>query len=58
MIQHFLIVEDEYKINSLLAEGWKILSVTAQHVAVSGGGNPHWARGTFAVVLEKEKDNE
>ena len=50
--QKFLIADDEAQFNDLLNDGWYVISVTAQHVAMGDGGNI-FIRGKFAVVLER-----
>lgn len=51
--QKFLIADDEKQVNDLLIDGWYIVSVTAQHVAMANGGGGIFIRGKFAVVLER-----
>jgi hypothetical protein len=54
--QKFLIVENENQVNDLLNNGWYVISVTAQHVGISGSldyDESNYIRGTFAVVLER-----
>ena len=53
--QKFLIVDDEKQVNDLLNDGWYVLSVTAQHVAMGNGGGI-FTRGKFAIVLERLMD--
>ncbi len=42
------------RINSEIQEGWRVVSVTAQHVAT---GSPHTKGGGYFVVLEKDNAN-
>lgn len=51
--QMFLITDDHMIVQSWLDKGWRIISVTAQHVA--SGSQVHTSRisGSFAIVLEK-----
>jgi hypothetical protein len=49
MKQKVLITDSQYDINSELDKGWKIVSVTAQHVASSS----FETRGKFCFVLER-----
>ena len=51
MEQKVVITDSQYDINSELSKGWKILSVTAQHVA---SGSSFEARGKFCIVLERK----
>ena len=54
--QKFLITNDEKAVNEWIDRGWKIVSVTAQHV--SAGGGHAWSeivKGKFAIVLEKKQ---
>ena len=42
-------------VNTYLNQGYKIVSVTAQHCAITGGNSYSYkAFGGFVVVLEKE----
>ena len=50
MEQKFLIVDSAYDVNQYLDKGWRIVSVTAQHVSA---GNSYVERGKFAIVLER-----
>lgn len=54
MEQKFIIANRDYEINDLLIDGWRVVSVTAQHVA-SGSENSLPMRGHFAVLLERPK---
>jgi hypothetical protein len=49
MEQKFLIVDNSYDVQCLLDKGWRIVSVTAQHVT----GDSYIERGKFAIVLER-----
>ncbi len=50
MEQKVIITDSQYDINSELNKGWKIVSVTAQHVA---SGSSFEIRGKFCFVLER-----
>jgi|LauGreDrversion4_2_1035121.scaffolds.fasta_scaffold439657_1 hypothetical protein len=50
MEQKFIITDDQYEIQDWLDKGWRIVSVTAQHVASSSS---YRNEGKFAIVLEK-----
>lgn len=49
MEQKFLIVDSAYDVNQYLDKGWKIVSITAQHVSAGTS----YAIGKFAVVIER-----
>jgi len=54
--QKFLIVESESDVNDWLDRHWEVVSVTPQHVALSGSHS--WSenlKGKFAVVIQKQK---
>ncbi len=50
MEQKFIIVDNQSDIQNWLDKGWRILSVTAQHVST---GSSQWLSGKFAIVLER-----
>lgn len=50
MEQKFIITDSPYDVNEFLENGWKVVSVTPQHI--STGGASH-LNGKFAIVLEK-----
>jgi hypothetical protein len=53
--QKFIITDKESEINIYLEAGWKIISVTPQHVSISTADNDcHSIRGKFAVVIEEQ----
>ena len=52
MEQKFIITDRDHTVNDLLQEGWRVVSVTAQHVA-PGSENSLPMRGYFAVLLER-----
>jgi hypothetical protein len=60
MKQQQVIVNNGYasdttdQINAAIAEGWRVVSVTAQHVASSSSQT---IRGGFFVVLERDDAN-
>jgi len=51
--QMFLITNDHMTVQSWLDKGWRIISVTAQHVASGGQNHISKISGNFAIVLEK-----
>ena len=53
MEQHILIVNDTTETNRLLENGWKVVSVTAQHIA----GGSYAVAGGFLIVLERPTKN-
>ena len=50
MEQKFIIVDNQLNVQTWLDKGWRILSVTAQHVST---GSSQWMSGKFAIVLER-----
>lgn len=52
MKQKVIISDVEYNVQRLLDEGWKVVSVTAQHVSI-GGGNYTTNNGKFCFILER-----
>lgn len=54
--QKVIITKSEKDINDWLDRGWRIVSVTAQHVAISSPSyNAKEASGKFCFVIEKIK---
>ena len=53
MERKFIITGDEDQVQQLLEEGWKIVSVTSQHVATGSTGQ--YLYGKFAIHLERPK---
>ena len=51
--QMFLITNDNMTVQSWLDKGWRIISVTAQHVATGNQSHISSISGSFAIVLEK-----
>lgn len=51
--QMFLITNDHMTVQSWLDKGWRIISVTAQHVATGNQNHTSRISGSFAIVLEK-----
>jgi hypothetical protein len=49
--QKFLITSDTHAVNQFLSNGWRIVSVTAQHVT---SGASFITRGEFAILMERE----
>ena len=52
MEQKVIISDVEYNVQDLLNEGWRVVSVTAQHVSI-GGGNYTTNNGKFCFILER-----
>lgn len=52
MEQKFLITKSDYDVQGWLDKGWKIVSVTAQHVSCTGDSY-NIVKGKFAIVLER-----
>jgi hypothetical protein len=56
--QRVLVTGNEYasevqdKVDAIMAEGWRVVSVTAQHVASSSSQT---VRGGYFIVFEREK---
>ncbi len=44
-------IEVQEKVDNLLAKGWRVVSVTAQHVASSSSGT---IQGGYFIVFERE----
>jgi hypothetical protein len=61
MEQKVVISNSEKEINEFLDKGWKVVSVTPQHVAISSPANGSVSynlsdiRGKFCFVLERSK---
>ena len=51
--QKVIITESYYEVNNLIREGWRVISVTAGHVATASASIIH---GKFAFVLEREAE--
>ena len=53
MEQKVIITKSAIDINEWLSRGWKVVSVTAQHVAITGTSwQDIW--GNFCFVIERE----
>jgi hypothetical protein len=54
MEQKFIIIDNrnEDRVQQLLEEGWRIVSVTSQHVSTE---STSWLYGGFAILLERAK---
>lgn len=52
MIQKVIITKDANEINQYLANGWRVVSVTAQSVAAHEYGKVEDCKGKFCFVLE------
>ena len=56
--QRVLVTGNDYasevqdKVDAIMAEGWRVVSVTAQHVASSSSQT---VRGGYFIVFEREK---
>jgi hypothetical protein len=48
--QMTVITDSAYDVNHYLQKGWKVISVTAQHIATGGSFNQF---GKFCFILEK-----
>ena len=61
MEQKIVIGKSDNDINEFLDKGWKVVSVTAQHIAITSpsNGNDSYGikelRGNFCFVLERNK---
>jgi hypothetical protein len=51
MEQKFIITDSSYDVEQFILKGWRIVSITAQHVAA---GTSYSAYGKFAILLERE----
>lgn len=51
MEQKLIITDSSQDVNKYLAEGWKVVSITPQHV--STGSTTYSKSGNFAILLEK-----
>ena len=45
-------IEVQEKVDAIMAEGWRVVSVAAQHVAT---GSSQAIRGGYFIVFEREK---
>ena len=55
--QKVIITDSAYDINEYLNKGWKVVSVTSQHVACDNGASTHIDTkmyGNFCFVIEKQ----
>lgn len=50
MEQKLIITDSVYDVNQYLDNGWKVVSITAQHVSTGGGSH---LSGKFAILLER-----
>lgn len=51
-----MITESQRDIQDLLDKGWKVISVTAQHISIGGAGqaySPMTGYGKFCFILER-----
>jgi hypothetical protein len=48
--QKVIITESQYEIENLIKEGWRVISVTAGHIATGSSFTSH---GKFCFVLER-----
>lgn len=56
MEQKVLITDSQYEVQTFLDKGWRVVSVTPQHVSASGGGQIYSTttyEGKFCFVLER-----
>ena len=52
---HDYVSDMENKVNGKIRKGWRIVSVTAQHVATAYSASTVPARGGFLIVMERTK---
>lgn len=50
MGQKLIITDSVHDVNEYLEDGWKVVSITAQHISTGGGSH---LRGNFAILLER-----
>lgn len=50
MGQKLIITDSVHDVNGYLEDGWKVVSITAQHISTGGGSH---LRGNFAILLER-----
>lgn len=50
MEQKLIITDSVHDVNGYLEDGWKVVSITAQHISTGGGSH---LRGNFAILLER-----
>ena len=58
MEQKVIITDTQYEVQNFLDNGWRIVSVTAQHVTNGGGGQTYSTTthfGKFCFILERAK---
>jgi hypothetical protein len=48
--QKVIITDSQYDVNNLIKEDWKVISVTASHIATGSSFTSH---GKFCFVLER-----
>lgn len=53
MKQKVVITDSQYEIQNLINEGWRVVSVTAQHVSISGSSYLSVNNGKFCFILER-----
>ena len=51
MKQKLIITRDQDKVNDFIEQGWRVVSITAQHVAT---GAVYQVDGLFAILLERD----
>ena len=47
-------IEVQEKVDAIMAQGWQVVSVTAQYVATTGNRS-QTTRGGYFIVFEREK---
>lgn len=50
--QVVLLTDSQFEINSYISKGWRVISVTPQHVSNNSTYSP--VRGVFCIVFERE----
>jgi hypothetical protein len=53
MEQQVIITDSQHDVQIFLDEGWRVVSVTAQHVSISGSSYLSVNNGKFCFVLER-----
>ena len=53
MEQKVIITDSQYDVQNFLDNGWKVVSVTAQHVSIASGSYLLANNGKFCFILER-----
>lgn len=48
-------IEVQEKVDAIMAQGWQVVSVTAQYVAMTNNGGNQTTRGGYFIVFERKK---